>query len=193
MTPLSKPTCIFYARGVCRNGDSCSFLHGQDTGTHNRPRPAVPVQSHSRVPNTNLDIPPMGEERGRTTNNPHQSLDSRNTVPCRFFLQSRGCQKDSCPFLHVVQGPQSKSTNNEELELNEDEVSTHLLKLQRSRAHTFCRNLKISVGLSMEHQYSSMNTATFSRFRFLQTILLHASPASRARLPLKQSLTPCTN
>lgn len=193
MAPLYKPTCIFYARGACRNGDSCSFVHERDTGAHDRSRPVIPVWSPPQAPKPSSNVTPTHEAQGRTTENLPRSPDSRNTVLCRFFSQSRGCQKESCPFLHVTQGPQSVSINNEELALKEDEVSSQLLKLQRPDAHAFRRNLMISVGLSMEHPYISTNAATFSRFRFRQTIPLHASQVSRPGLPPKQLLTPCTD
>ncbi|KAF2847212.1 hypothetical protein T440DRAFT_457067 [Plenodomus tracheiphilus IPT5] len=122
MAPPSKPLCIFFARGACRSGEACRFGHERDTGTHSRSRPVVPIYPPLGTPDINSSVTSIHEAQGPKANNLPQRLpDSRNEVPCKFFLQPGGCQKDSCPFLHVTQGPQSVSTNGQGLESNEDE------------------------------------------------------------------------
>lgn len=151
MAPLNETTCIFYARGACRHGNSCKFVHQRDTGTNNRLRPVISARSRSEIPNTTSNSIPMREAQRRTADSLPRSVDSRHTVPCKFFSQLRGCQKDYCPFLHVTECPQSISAKDERLELDEDNVSTQLMKLQRPDAYESCRGLEISAGLSLGH------------------------------------------
>lgn len=112
MAPSSKIPCIFFSRGACKHGDSCRFNHEIDAGNHSRARPFAPVYPPFRTPDTDSNVST-------------QSLtDTRNMVPCKFFLQSRGCQNDSCPFLHVTQGLQVTTTKLQGFESKNDEVSS---------------------------------------------------------------------
>ncbi|KAK2754687.1 hypothetical protein FQN54_006820 [Arachnomyces sp. PD_36] len=48
---------------------------------------------------------------------PQDVPDSRSTVPCKFLSLPGGCQINFCPYLHVINGQEVKSSRDEDIEM----------------------------------------------------------------------------
>ena len=84
--------CHFYARGLCKNGASCIFIHSLDASTQDRTRLGI------------RDALPLGrlpDDAERTKQHPSEATsDPRTSIPCRFATRAGGCLNSSCPFFH---------------------------------------------------------------------------------------------
>ena len=75
--------CVFFTRGHCRNGQTCSFSH-----TAASPELMTSGSTIGRGDGGSTVLPSNGQ------------IDTRGQVPCRFHLRG-GCIKGmSCPFAH---------------------------------------------------------------------------------------------
>jgi hypothetical protein len=83
MTP-----CKFFAQGLCRNGDSCNFIHERSTSTQNHFGPVV-----SAFPAIErLNINPAAAT--------HLNGGTKSTRICTFFLQGSCNKGDRCSYVH---------------------------------------------------------------------------------------------
>ena len=86
---MSNAPCVFFARGACRNGSTCSYSHAALAKPAAQDEPASP--SPLQAPQASENI-----------------ADTRAQVPCHFFLSGRCLKGDGCPFSHpdaAVGGP----------------------------------------------------------------------------------------
>jgi len=107
------PICRFFMEGLCNKSDKCRYIHPSASDT--------PQQVHPHA--ISLDLHPGKQDEIV----PQTPSDSRARVPCKFLLSPRGCQKDSCPYLHTIDGHEVGKTSSQGFELKEDEASTYVL------------------------------------------------------------------
>lgn len=111
----STQVCVFFSKGSCNKGDKCRYVHP--------PAIAPPQQDH---PETISQGPYLNEQ----DESPPQALsDSRAAIPCKFLSHPGGCRKDSCPYLHAVEDHEVEQSNSQDIEANEDEVSSYCSNL----------------------------------------------------------------
>lgn len=83
MTP-----CKFFAQGLCRNGDSCNFIHKRSTSAQNRLGPVA-----SAFPAIErLNISPAAAT--------HLNAGTKSTRICTFFLRGSCNKSDKCSYVH---------------------------------------------------------------------------------------------
>jgi hypothetical protein len=88
IAPTKMTLCKFFAQGVCRNGDFCSFIHEPGTSTGQHLAPIAPV-----LPTTEkLSLNPAAVTYRNEEANPAQN--------CRFFLQGRCNIGKECRYIH---------------------------------------------------------------------------------------------
>jgi hypothetical protein len=108
-----KPSqiCRFFLQGSCNYGVKCRNLHS----------PAVEPHSQVQLDTVSLEAH-LGQQ---VTNSLHRPLDSRARVTCSFFSKPGGCQRSSCPYLHVVRDLDGQPSN-QNSKADEDEASHQL-------------------------------------------------------------------
>lgn len=114
-------SCLFFKSGTCRNGDSCTFLHENVSTTRTSLNDISSLWSNTK----RLSTGPMNTTSNARSTEPFQ--DSRAKVPCRFFSSPGGCQKGSCPYLHVVQELDRATDGIRSLEIAEIEASYEMM------------------------------------------------------------------
>jgi hypothetical protein len=101
--------CHFFARGVCKNGDSCKFVHQQDVSSQKSSHPAASQSSWCVQSRPSRSLP---NDSGISEQvSPRETSDTCTTVPCRFFLRPEGCQNASCTFLHELEGRRERASD----------------------------------------------------------------------------------
>jgi hypothetical protein len=119
-------SCKFFSRGMCRNGDKCTFLHKNTEGAGGHTwsnAPSIPViealsiNLDARVPEFSPALP------GHLLDGPS---DTRALVPCRFFTHPGGCRNRTCPFSHNIDKPHSNGPERLEEDVGEDDVNHHV-------------------------------------------------------------------
>lgn len=163
--------CRFFTRGLCRNGDSCNFIHEPGTNTGQQLAPVAPALLTTEKLDVNLTSIAYPNDEAKPAQNcrfflqgncnrgkgcryihlpailspqqahldalfvdsPQLPLDSRATIPCRFISRPGGCQNSSCPYMHVRQEPNVEKSSNQDLEPNEEDVSSHFSDFCRSK------------------------------------------------------------
>ena len=115
----STRTCMFFLKGSCNRGDKCWYVHPL----------AIPPPQHIHTDAISLD-PYLGQQ---DESSPQASSDSRARVPCKYLSRTGGCQKNSCPYLHAVDGHEVEKSSSQDFELNEDEASSYFSDLCRSQ------------------------------------------------------------
>ena len=191
MAPTKIIPCKFFAQGFCRNGDSCNFIHKRNTSTQNHFGPVASAFPAIMPPQqVHLDAISRDPYLGQQDESSQAPSDSRARVPCKFLSRLGGCQNGSCPYLHAVDDHKVEKISRQYFEVNEDEASSHFPDLSEVGIDAMNRTKSVTtilLGISQEHQSTSMNSATFSKSPSLQTSLLHALPALRQEPLLKQS------
>jgi hypothetical protein len=88
--------CIYFAKGICRNGDFCGFIHDTNTSGQDRSGP---------VPSA---LPPMARLNIAPGAAPHREVD-RSTQVCTFFMRGVCREGDKCGYAHppTIPPPQS--------------------------------------------------------------------------------------
>jgi hypothetical protein len=84
MASLKKIPCKFFAQGICRYGESCSFFHEQSTSIYTRPSPSADID---------INIEKL------SINHTDVNHLKKGTI-CRFFLQGSCNRGDECWYSH---------------------------------------------------------------------------------------------
>lgn len=177
---IKMTTCKFFAKGSCRNGDSCSFIHKPITSTEQHllhPTPGLPTMERLSLnptdvayrndhvttdkicsfslqgkcnkgercrykhqpatsfprqgyPDTTLESLYQDQQGGKF---PQAPSDSRVMVPCKYFSAPRGCQNNSCPYLHTNDNTNVDKASIQDPEASDKEVSRHFTSLLRNQ------------------------------------------------------------
>jgi hypothetical protein len=195
MAHTTMIACKFFAKGFCRNGNSCPFIH-HDHHHHHQPnpsiqghwgRPVAPVFPATERPNFGPAAAATDVSRHQQHENPlGNPSDSRAGVPCKFFLSSPGgCHRgSSCAYLHhnTVEGHEAEQRQRSgqyfELEHYRDKASCYPSGLcscvwwgpgiDASSNRTKSMQT-ISPGVCWEHPSRSTSSATSSTSPFRQT------------------------
>ena len=88
MAPTKATPCRFFAQGLCRNGDSCYFIHEPNVSPQSHFEHAVSAFPAVERPYINLAV--ANHLNGRAKS---------NTI-CRFFMQGSCNKSDKCLFIH---------------------------------------------------------------------------------------------
>ena len=145
------PRCVFFASGrACRHGDSCRYLHVDDTiSSTSKAFDVLSIRFPRATDNRASQVckyfilgtcikdesceyahPPALAPLPTQNLQPHQSQsDSRQKVHCKFQLSHGGCQNSSCPYLHDID---SSKTGELGTELSRDEVGLPILNTKVS-------------------------------------------------------------
>jgi hypothetical protein len=81
--------CTFYAQGICRNGNACTFAHEENRNTQNdleRANPALPDMQ-------TLNLNPLATS--------WNNGGAKAPQICRFFLQGSCYHGDKCRNVHA--------------------------------------------------------------------------------------------
>lgn len=117
--PPPRP-CLYYARGSCRNGDSCSYHHdkvendgsadpvGSTTGPAEGNRLADDDEATWSVPWSNPDV--------------EVTTPPRISAPCIFFGQGHCHKGDTCRYLHVPPPDPISDTGTDNTSQDNEEV-----------------------------------------------------------------------
>ena len=88
--------CKFFAKGSCRNGELCTFIHEPSTNTGSHLAPSAPVLFTTEKPNLNPAAVTYPNKEAKPAQNRH------------FFLQGRCNKGNECRYNHlpVILSPQ---------------------------------------------------------------------------------------
>lgn len=89
ITLIKMAPCRFFARGVCRNGDSCNYIHELSSRTGRDLASDTPA-----LPNTKLKL--------NVTGDPHCNDEAKPAQNCRFFLQGKCNKGKDCRYDHLT-------------------------------------------------------------------------------------------
>ncbi|KAG9244268.1 hypothetical protein BJ878DRAFT_507093 [Calycina marina] len=89
--PIKMTLCKFYARGFCKNGDHCNFVHEPDTSTGKYGAPDDPVLSSTEKLNHSSS--------GTTATHPNEEVKPAQS--CRFFSQGKCNKGEGCWYSHL--------------------------------------------------------------------------------------------
>lgn len=104
---MSTQTCKFFIQGSCSRGEQCWYNHPQGG------EPQQHVVSATEHPLHHVDL---SSKEGSDS-----QRDSRGQVPCKFLSRPRGCQNNSCPYLHdAVMNASAKAEYPRDYEANDD-------------------------------------------------------------------------
>ncbi|KAF2449965.1 hypothetical protein P171DRAFT_405593 [Karstenula rhodostoma CBS 690.94] len=118
--------CIFFARGRCRKGEACTFLHERMLRADDPPVAAF----EALIISPDTQGPRLGPNLSGHPQN--SSSDSRATVLCRFVTRLGGCRNAACPYSHNIDKPQTNSPGIPEEELKEDDEEDADIDFTRS-------------------------------------------------------------
>jgi hypothetical protein len=90
--------CKFFARGFCRNGDSCNFIHEPSTSTGPHLAPVTPVLPTNTTEKLNLNPAAVTYRNG----------EAKPAQNCRFFLQGKCNKGKECRYIRLpaISSPQ---------------------------------------------------------------------------------------
>jgi hypothetical protein len=104
---MATQTCKFFIQGSCSRGEQCWYIH---------PQGGLPLQravSATEHPHHHVDL--SSKEISDL------KRDSRGQVPCKFLSRPKGCQNNSCPYLHeTVLSASVKTEYGRDHEANDD-------------------------------------------------------------------------
>lgn len=93
--------CVFYARGHCKFGNDCKFIHLESsrvsTGPNNRAR-GTTASPDNRTSNGSNE-----EDADALLMSELAAALPKTAVPCKFFAEGL-CTRDNCRFSHATDG-----------------------------------------------------------------------------------------
>jgi hypothetical protein len=118
--------CRYFSRGICRNGDECTYLHENTVGAGGHLRSdalsfpaidALSINPYTPVPTLSPGLPDYSL---------NGSSDSRALVLCKFITRPGGCKNGACPYSHNIDKPHSNDPKRLEKDMREEHVNHHV-------------------------------------------------------------------